>query len=316
MVSRLDRIRRGAGAFVIDNGFRLLARAGKLYLRARREWENVEVIQDVPYQRTGMREHTLDIYLPATGEGPFPTVLYIHGGGFRILSKDTHWIMGLLFARRGYAVFNINYRLAPRHPFPAALDDASHAYRWVLDNAHRFAADPSRLVVSGESAGANLALALSICASYEREEPWARRVFESGRVPDAVVAMCGMLQVTNPQRFTDVRPFVRDRLQEVGDAYVGRSELEGEFLALADPLLVLEKGGTPARPLPPFFASVGTRDPLITDTQRLGAALEALNVRCETRFAEGEPHAFQAFLWREKARSIWKETFAFLDEVL
>ena len=51
-------------------------------------------------------------------------MLYVHGGGFRILSKDTHWIMGLAFARRGFLVFNIGYRLAPKHPFPAAIADA------------------------------------------------------------------------------------------------------------------------------------------------------------------------------------------------
>ena len=80
-------------------------------------------------------EHLLDIYRSTVHPPPWPVVLYVHGGGFRILSKDTHWLMGLIFARRGYLVFNINYRLAPRHTFPAALQDAAAAYAWVVRHA-------------------------------------------------------------------------------------------------------------------------------------------------------------------------------------
>ena len=59
---------------------------------------------------------------PARFAGPRPVLMYVHGGAFRSLSKDTHWIMGLAFARRGFVVANVNYRLAPEHRFPAGLD--------------------------------------------------------------------------------------------------------------------------------------------------------------------------------------------------
>jgi alpha/beta hydrolase fold len=57
---------------------------------------------------------------------PWPIVFYVHGGAFRILSKDTHWVMALSFARRGFVVFNVSYRLAPKHRFPAPLEDVCH----------------------------------------------------------------------------------------------------------------------------------------------------------------------------------------------
>src|SRR5690606_5988723 len=123
-------------------------------------------------------EHRLDVYRPAHAEGPRPVVLYVHGGGFRILSKETHWLMGLYFARRGYVVFNIGYRLAPKHPFPAALEDSADALGWVVQNAHRYGGDPTRLVLAGESAGANLVTSLTLACCYRREEPYARRVFD------------------------------------------------------------------------------------------------------------------------------------------
>ena len=116
-------LRRRAGALVVDNIFRGMASLGQLHPQARPERHGLAVERDVPYRPTGLRDHLLDVYRPLDASGPLPVVLYVHGGGFRILSKDTHWIMGLAFARRGYVVFNINYRLAPKHPFPAAIDD-------------------------------------------------------------------------------------------------------------------------------------------------------------------------------------------------
>ena len=60
-------------------------------------------------------------------------VFYVHGGAFHLLSKDTHWLMGLVFARYGYLVVNISYRLAPQHPYPAAVEDTFAAYRWMAE---------------------------------------------------------------------------------------------------------------------------------------------------------------------------------------
>src|SRR5438067_8891087 len=91
----VDRLRRGGGAFVVDNMFRLLSRAGRLHPLARPSRHGVELIRDIPYRATGAAEHMLDVYRPIDAITPRPVVIYIHGGGFRILSKDTHWVMGL-----------------------------------------------------------------------------------------------------------------------------------------------------------------------------------------------------------------------------
>src|SRR5262245_28346673 len=89
-----DRLRRRGGAFVVDNFFRAIATAGRLHPLARPGRHGVEVLRDLPYLPTGEVEHLLDLYRPVDRAGePRPVVLYVHGGGFRILSKDTHWIM-------------------------------------------------------------------------------------------------------------------------------------------------------------------------------------------------------------------------------
>ncbi|MEO5731249.1 MAG: alpha/beta hydrolase, partial [Byssovorax sp.] len=187
MRSAADSLRRRLGAILVDNAFRGAASAGRLHPLARPERHSVEVLRDIPYRREGGREHKLDIYRPTGRKGPLPIVLYVHGGGFRILSKNTHWIMALAFARRGYLVFTIDYRLAPRNPYPAAPEDAAAAFAWTVQNAERYGGDPARIFLAGESAGANLITSLAIASSYERPEPWARVVFDLDVRPRAVL---------------------------------------------------------------------------------------------------------------------------------
>lgn len=315
-----DRLRRHAGALVVDNLFRGIATVGRWHPQAKPERHNVRVERDLEYLPTGLAEHRLDVYRPVTGAetGPLPAVLYVHGGGFRILSKDTHWVMALAFARQGYVVFNVSYRLAPAHPFPSPLADVCAAFAWVVNNAARYGADPERLVLAGESAGANLVTALAAITAYERPEPWARAAWALGVVPRAVLPACGMLQVSEPQRFREhwphMSPFVYDRLVEVSEAYLdGHRVAAPEALALADPLVLLERRLPPQRPLPPFLATVGTKDPLLDDTRRLKAALDALGVECEAHYYSGEMHAFHAIVWRPNARRFWGHTYRFLE---
>jgi acetyl esterase len=316
-VSRLARMRKAAGAFLVDGFFTRGSRLAQLHPRARPEAHGVEVIRDIAYTPSGKREHLLDVYRPANRKGLLPVVLYVHGGGFRILSKDSHWIMGLGYARRGFVVFNVNYHLGAENPFPAALQDCAKAYRWVLANAARFGGDVSQLVLAGESAGANLVTSMTIAASYDRPEPYAREIFETGIVPRATLPACGIFQVTDVARFARRRPlptFIADRLHEVSQSYLPTDA--SIALDLADPVVLLERGEAPARPLPPFFLACGTKDPLLDDTRRLGRALEALGTRADVHVYPGEVHAFHAMVWRAHAKQCWRDTYAFLDSVL
>jgi acetyl esterase len=313
-------LRMKAGALIVDTTFRSLSRLGQLHPRANPRRHGIDVIRDVPYLPTGERWHTLDVYRPAAARAPLPVVFYVHGGGFRILSKDTHWMMGIKFARRGYAVFNINYRLAPAHPYPAAAEDAAAALVWTARHAARYGGDASRLALAGESAGANLVTALAIAASTPRPEPWARKVFDAGVTPRAALPACGILQVSDPQRFTRrkrIPAYVSDRIEEVSESYLRRARRDAPGgVELADPLVVLERATGFERPLPPFFTFAGTRDPILDDTRRLHAALQRLGTECVVQYFPGELHAFHAMVWRESAVELWRASHAWLARTL
>jgi acetyl esterase len=301
----------GAKAF-----FHGLSSAGRLHPSSRPELHNVEVIRDIPYAATSDMKHRLDIYRPAGAKGPLPVLMYVHGGGFQLLSKETHWLMGLIFARAGYLVCNISYRLAPQHPFPAALEDTVSAFEWIARHVDEYGGDMQRLVLAGESAGANLVCALSITTCFERPEAFAQRAFKLGIVPKAVVLGCGILQVSDPGRFERRRQLpglIRQVLSDISTAYLAGGLRD--VTELADPLLILERD-QPVRPLPAFFAFVGTKDPVLDDTRRVANALARLHVPHEVRYYPGELHAFHALMMRRAARDCWRDKLAFLERQL
>ncbi len=283
----------------------------------------VEVESDIIYGPHG-DWNTLDIYRPVHRPGPWPVVFYVHGGAFHLLSKDTHWLMGLVFARFGYLVVNISYRLAPKHPYPAAIEDTCAAYRWLAANIHQLGGDPTRVAVAGESAGGNLVTALTLAACQPRPEPWARAVYDTDLVPRATLPFCAILEVTNPSRFVQRKPtlprWVNGMLHDAAATYLnGYSHEPSDATELADPLRVIEHAAGIAhepcfaRGLPPFFAPVGTRDPLLDDTRRLEKALQTLGVPVEARYYPGGIHAFHALVWDPAARRCWRDALAFLD---
>lgn len=318
-MEKVDQWRRAAGGVLVDGFFNGISRSTMALPQSRPSAHGLRRMRNIRYRAGESNAHLLDVYRPDDDRTGLPVCIYLHGGGFRILSKDTHWLMGLAFAKRGFVVFNVDYRKAP-DCFPVAHEDACHAYRWVVENAEAFGGDPTRIVIAGESAGANLATSLVIASCYERPEPYAAEVFDTGIVPLAAIPACGILQVSDPQRFMRRRKlpvWIFDRIEEVSTAYLGPEyHPDDASFALADPLLVLEREETPARTLPPFFVPVGTKDPILDDSRRLGVALDRLGVRADVRYYPGGVHAFHAFLWQQIARDCWEHTYSFLDEIV
>lgn len=117
---------------------------------------------DVPYGGDS-KDQCFDLYLPQEGEGPFPLLIHIHGGGFAFGDKrDDHMDAYLTALHRGMAAASLAYRLSGEAPFPAAVLDCREAVRYIKSHAAEFSIDPERIAVIGGSAGGNLAAMLGM----------------------------------------------------------------------------------------------------------------------------------------------------------
>ncbi len=128
---------------------------------------------DVPYTPFAKRSlsHTLDIYLPDEGEGPFPVILSFHGGAFMGCDKSDLQLLPMLEGlRRGYAVVAVNYRLSWEAAFPALVQDVKAALRWVRGNADWYYLDRERVAAWGGSAGGYLSTMLGVSAGVSELE--------------------------------------------------------------------------------------------------------------------------------------------------
>lgn len=111
----------------------------------------------------------IHIFTPE-GRGPFPVMVYYHGGGFVIADTKTYEASIRALAKQANAIMvSVDYHRAPEHKFPAAANDAYAAYKWVLEHAKEFNGDPKRVAVGGESAGGNLATVVSMMARDKKE---------------------------------------------------------------------------------------------------------------------------------------------------
>ncbi|MDQ2805992.1 MAG: alpha/beta hydrolase [Chloroflexota bacterium] len=136
------------------------------------------VSANLTYCRGGAADLKLDLYLPQPLEGrPAPVAVYLHGGGWQ--DGDKTWIGRILPATalttRGYAVAAVDYRLAPRYPWPAPINDAKCALRFLRSHAAQYQIDPDHIGVWGDSAGGHLAALLGLAgptAGLEGDGGW------------------------------------------------------------------------------------------------------------------------------------------------
>lgn len=124
---------------------------------------------DLPYGT--LPQQRLDVYLPAEGDGPWPLVIYVHGGGWSMGTKRLgalDSVIGLI--EHGYALISIDYRLAPTVVFPEFLFDVKTAVRWARANAGTYGFDPAHIGMVGDSAGGHLTLMAGFTAGHPEYE--------------------------------------------------------------------------------------------------------------------------------------------------
>jgi len=219
----------------------------------------------------------LRVYRPG-GAGPWPVVVFFHGGGWVIGDRDTHdGLCRHLCTGTPAVLISVDYRLAPEHPFPAAVEDAEAATRWAAANAAQFGADPARLAVAGDSAGGNLAAVV------------ARRARDQGGPPIAFQLL--LYPVTD---LTRSHPsYVAN-----GEGYLLTAQamawFAGHYLAGADPRNpdVSPLFTADLRGLPSAYVVTAEFDPLRDEGEAYAAALRRAGVDATAVRYDGMIHGF------------------------
>jgi acetyl esterase/lipase len=254
----------------------LLGTAG-LLLPALRAGAEPQVARDVVYGEPGGEKLLMDIYRPDTA-GPHPAVVLVHGGGWLGGSKEGHQHLGMLLARNGYVACAINYRLAPKYPYPAALDDCQRAVRWIRAHAKEYDANPNRVGALGDSAGGHLVALIGVRDTRDNSDRELAR-FKSR--PDAVVPYYGAFELV---RMWDIEMAHKPLTAWLG----GPPDQYAKVYAAASPVTGI------TRKAPPFLVIHGDADKVNPEEQShlLHQALRAKGVESTLLILKGAGHGW------------------------
>jgi acetyl esterase len=240
--------------------------------------EKVSKIEDLRILSPAV-EIPIRIYFPE-GEGPFPILVYYHGGGFvigNIAMADN--LCRAIANRASCIVVSVEYRLAPEYKFPAAVDDSYAATKWVARNAHRINGDPSRIAVGGDSAGGNLSAVVSLRAHNERENFPIFQVLIYP-VTDLTIHFTSSINEFKEGHFLTVADMVW-----FGEQYFRKDQ--DRRVPYASPLLAPD-----LRNLPPALIITAGFDPLRDEGEAYGERLKKSGVPVKVSRYTGMIHGF------------------------
>ena len=245
---------------------------------------------DIQYAE-GSERRQLDIYLPNEGEGPFPVIIDIFGGGWFFGNKSSHKLEPALAAlRRGYAVVSINYSLSYQARFPVQIDEVKAAIRYIKANADQYQIDRNKVALFGESAGAHYAAlcATSSAAGALEDKSWGNHEYSS-----EVQAVIAVFCPTNIGIFKEQFAVLgaTPTFSEVGEADSMEGVLFGyrrpkdvpELVALADPCSYVNEK------CPPFLFLHGSDDQCVPYLQSMMLATKIME---KTSIDNVEYHLF------------------------
>jgi len=239
--------------------------------------ESIEVRTNVEYGKVGERSLQLDLYEPRDIRKPVPAVILIHGGGWRSGDRKIYRYYCIKLAEKGYVTATMSYRLSKEAPYPAAVQDAKCAVRWLRANARKYHVDPDKIAMLGGSAGGHLAMMVGYSSGVKSLEGDGGNAGASSAV-QAVIDFYGPVDLTADE--AKKAGVVKDFMG--GKEY---AEAEAQYRE-ASPITHLTKKA------PPTLILHGTIDDTVPITQAdlLAKRLKELGVPYEYERLEGWPH--------------------------
>ncbi len=244
--------------------------------------ENVLFEANIEYANPDDQHLQLDMARPKSGDGPFPAIVCIHGGGFRAGTRQGYDGLCPRLAQQGYLAVTVSYRLAPKYQFPAAIHDVKAAVRWLRAKAKDYKIDPARIGVTGGSAGGHLAQFLGVTPDVPQFEGTSGHAEQSSRVA-CVVNYYG------PSDFTKSYGKSVDAAEVLPLWLGGNLEQARQKHILASPLYWVTPNAAPT------LCIHGTEDKYVAHEQAawLIDKLKAAGVEAELLTLEGAGHGFK-----------------------
>ena len=211
-----------------------------------------------------LKEEVMDIYLPNEGEGPFPVIVMIHGGGWCDGDK-TYWEPngGIKAVAFGFAVASINYRLGPEHPHPAQIQDVKAAIRFIRANAEKYGFDPKRIATWGGSAGGHLAALAGTAADVPELTDRSLGNPDQSEAVQAVVDWYGPIWIDRSAQYFETLNKFTDAQQagETPERFLGLLQCSPE--ELPEKAVAFSPATYITKDCPPFLIQHGTVDPVV-----------------------------------------------------
>ena len=269
--------------------------------------------KDIVYGHAGGTELKLDLAEPTGHAGPFPLIIFFHGGGWQAGDKSHghHWIS--MFADSGFVGATVGYRFAPEFKWPSQVQDAKAAIKFLRSNASLFNIDPGRIAVMGESAGGYLALMAGVTDQADSLEGDSGSAQVSSRV-QAVVSYFSVSDFSlpagklSPEVEAGVMQYYKKPLDQVLAEFFGTRNPDESLLKKMSVITYVDKSD------PPLQIFQGDADPFVSvnQAQRLDSALEKANVFHELVIVKGGGHGWTGELQDQTN----KKMFRFLRQQL
>ena len=280
----------------------------------------VSVEKDVTYGRTDGVDLKLDLAKPAAGNGPVPAIVCIHGGAWMSGSKSAYEPIIRQFADAGYVAAAVEYRFAPKHKWPAQVEDVKCAVRYLRAHAKELNIDPNKTGAIGDSAGGHLALLLGLMDPKDGLEgnggnpPVYRSVIRaamSSKV-QAVVNIYGPVDLRTwhvlPEAEAAAAQAFGKSSEDMLADFIGTSDRTAALMAQASPVTYVNAGD------PPILTFHGTKDQIVPFDQAkaLQAALEKAGVTQKLVPLEGGGHGLDPL----QIAIVSQQALAFFDSYL
>jgi acetyl esterase/lipase len=267
----------------------------------------IEYVIDVTYSQVDKEDLKLDLAYPKDAKGPFPAVVCVHGGGWHAGNRKGYTSLIKEYAQNGYVGVTVSYRLAPKHKFPAPVQDVKAAVRWLRAHAAEYKIDPNKIGAIGDSAGGHL---VSMLAVTSAEDGFDGEEKESCRIQAVVPVYAPFDLVTGWKRSeTDQPKFEGNYVRFAMTQFLGgKIDDIPETYKKASPVTYVTRDD------PPVLLIHGTKDLLvgIDQSELMETKLKDAGVSVEFVKIDGAGHGFKGDHLRQAMQSAKK----FFDKTL